>query len=324
MSDAFRPDSFADFVGQEKPKRVLEILCRSAKKKGTCVPHVLLSGPPGLGKTTLARIVANEMGSRLLEIVASHLQSPDELAMHLRGIRQGDVLFIDEVHGLPRAVEECLYSAMEDFKIAVPQAGFDSLMKQLGMGGSKPTVQMVELPRFTVVGATTLSGLVSDPLRSRFVQCLQLEPYSAEDLAVIVSNAAGKMDFPVAPEIAMRIARRSRETARTAIGHVRWIAEYCEATGKPPNIDALDEAFDLKDVDEQGLTGQDRAYLRCLIGAGVPMGLSTLAAATGESRETLEQVTESFLIRKGFVQKTPRGRVALPKAVDWVGRRDAA
>lgn len=324
MSDACRPASFADFVGQEKPKRVLQILCESAKRKNSCVPHCLLSGPPGLGKTTLARIISNEMGSRLVEIVASHLQTPDELAMHLKGIRLGDILFIDEIHGLPRSVEECLYSAMEDFRIALPQAGFDSLMKQLGMASSKPTVQMVDLPRFSVVGATTLAGLVSDPLRSRFVQCLQLEPYSDEDLRTIVLNAASKMGFPLAPDAADRIARRSRQTARVAVSHLRWISEYCDATGKPPEIGTLDEAFLLKDVDEEGLTKLDRSYLRCLVDAGVPLGLSTLAASLLESRETLEQTVEPFLMRKGLVQKSPRGRIPLPRAFEKVGGKEAA
>ena len=324
MGDVYRPETFESFVGQDKPKRVLQILVQAAKKKSSCVPHVLLSGPPGLGKTTLARIIATEMGSRLVEIVASHLQSPDELATHLKGIREGDVLFIDEIHGLPRAVEECLYSAMEEFRISVPQQGFDSLMKQLGMAAKKPTVQTLDLPRFTVVGATTLSGLVSDPLRSRFIQQLQLEPYNDRDLASIVENAAKQMDFPIAPEMCLRIAQRSRETARIAIGHVRWIAEYCEATGKPPNAEAtIDEAFDLKDVDEQGLTKQDRDYLSALIEAACPLGVSTLASSLNESKQTLEQAVEPFLMRQGFVQKTPRGRIALPKAYEWIGKEES-
>jgi len=322
MSDSTRPTRFEDFVGQAKPKRVLEILVQAAKKKGGCVPHVLLSGPPGLGKTTLARIVANEMGSRLVEIVASHLQSPDELITHLKGIKEGDVLFIDEIHGMPRSVEEALYSAMEDFKIAVPQAGFDALMKQLGMAASKPTVQMLELPTFTVVGATTLSGLVSDPLRSRFVQHVGLEPYGDEDLRRIVMAASEKLDSPHSPEVALRIAWRSRQTARVAISHLRWFAEYCEATDSLPNIEALDEAFALRDVDEEGLTKLDLKYLSALVEAGCPLGLATLAAQLNESPQTISQAVEPFLIRKGFVRKGPRGRVALPKAYGKVGRQE--
>jgi Holliday junction DNA helicase RuvB len=327
VKDAFRPASFAEFVGQDKPKRVLEILVRAARKRGGCVPHCLLSGPPGLGKTTLARIIANEMGSRLVEIVATHLQSPGELLTHLKGLQKGDVLFIDEIHALAsgggkRNVEEALYGAMEDFRVCVQQDGFDKLMRQLGMGAAKPTTQTIELPRFTCVGATTAAGCLSSPLRQRFLTSLVLQPYSPEDLATIIMTSASEMGLPLAPEMALKVARRSRETARVAIGHVRWIAEYCEAEGKPPNSETIDEAFDLKEVDEQGLTKQDRDYLRALVDAAAPTGLSTLSAALGEARETIEQAQEGFLLRKGFIQKTPRGRVALPKAIDWVGTEE--
>ena len=168
MSDACRPDSFEGFVGQEKPKRVLQILCQSAKRKGTCPPHVLLSGGPGLGKTTLARIIASEMGSRLVEVVASNLQATEQMTKHLTKLKPKDVLFIDEIHGLPRGVEEVLYGALEDGRIPIVQAGYDDLMKSLGIGKGKsqPTTAMVDLPPFTCIGATTLSGLVSDPLLS--------------------------------------------------------------------------------------------------------------------------------------------------------------
>ena len=319
-----RPTTFDQFIGQPKPKRVLQILVQAARKRGSCVPHLLLSGPPGLGKTTLARIVAREMQSRLLEIVASHLQSPDELAHHLNGIREGDILFIDEIHGLPRAVEECLYSAMEDFQIAVPQQGFDSFMKNLGATPKTATVRMREIPRFTCIGATTLAGLVSDPLRSRFVQTLNLEPYSEADLTRIVLNAAAGIGFELTAVVAAGIAGRSRQTARVAIGHLRWLAEYCTATGCPADLAALDAAFDLKDVDAEGLTKLDRRYLSVLVDAGCPLGLSTLAASLGESRETLEQAVEPFLIRKGYVRKGSRGRIALAKAFDKADREAAA
>ncbi len=326
MGDAYRPVSFDSFIGQERPKKVLEILCKAAKRKGTCVPHVLLSGPPGLGKTTLARIVANEneMGSRLIEVVASNLQAPEQMVKHLTKLKPKDVLFIDEIHGLPRGVEEVLYAALEDGRIPIIQNGYDDLMKSLGIGGkSQPTTAMVELPPFTCIGATTLSGLVSDPLRSRFVQALQLEPYSDEDLQKIVQNAAVSMKFDIAPSVALEIAVRSRATARTAIGNLRWFNEYCEGTESKPDIAAIGEAFALKDVDNNGLTKLDRAYLAILAEATVPLGISTLASAVGENEDNLLQAIEPFLIRKGYVRKTGRGRVATSKAIELITGRAA-
>ncbi len=326
MGDACRPASFDAFVGQDRPKKVLEILCRSAKKKGTCVPHILLSGPPGLGKTTLARIVAAEMGSRLIEVVASNLQATEQMARHLTKLKPNDVLFIDEIHGLPRGVEEVLYGALEDGRIPIVQAGYDDLMKSLGIGGggkSQPTTAMVELPQFCCVGATTLSGLVSDPLRSRFVQCLQLEPYSDAELQTIVRNAAAGMKFAIAPEVAMAISVRSRATARTAIGNLRWFNEYCEGTEVAPDLSAIEGAFALKEVDNNGLTKLDRTYLAILVEAATPLGVSTMAASIGEGEDNLLQTVEPFLLRKGFIRKTGRGRVATQRAIDLVAVKEA-
>jgi Holliday junction DNA helicase RuvB len=322
MSNSVRPVTFDGFIGQSKPKRVLEILCRAAKRKGTCPPHVLLSGPPGLGKTTLARIVAEEMGSRLVEVVASNLQSTEQMTRHLTTLKPQDVLFIDEIHGLSRGVEEVLYAALEDGRIPIVQAGYDNLMKSLGIGGggkSQPTTAMVDLPPFTCIGATTLSGLVSDPLRSRFVQVLQLEPYSDAELQTIVLNATAAMGFDVSPVVALEIAVRSRATARTAIGNLRWFAEYCEGTGSAPDLPAIGEAFALKEVDANGLTKLDRSYLTILVEANAPLGVSTLAASIGEGEDNLLQAVEPFLIRKGYVRKTGRGRVATRRAVDLIG-----
>jgi Holliday junction DNA helicase RuvB len=263
------------------------------------------------------------MGSRLVEVVASNLQSPEEMARHLTRLKPLDVLFIDEIHGLPRGVEEVLYAALEDGRIPVVQSGYDDLLKGLGLGKKQPTIATVELPPFTCVGATTLSGLVSDPLRSRFVQALQLEPYSDDELAGIVTNAAVKMGFRIGDGIAMEVARRSRATARTAIGNLRWLVEFCEGTGSKPNAQAIEEAFALKEIDPNGLTKVDLAYLTTLVEAGEPLGLSTIAASVGENEETLSQAIEPFLIRKGYVRKGPRGRVASAKAVELVNGRAA-
>lgn len=323
MGDACRPNSFEGFVGQERPKKVLQILCAAAKRKGTCVPHVLLSGPPGLGKTTLARIVAHEMGSRLFEVVAGNIQTPEQMAKQLMRLTPRSVFFCDEGHALNRQVEETLYGALEDNRISVIQSGYDDMMKGLGLGKKEPKATMVELPPFTCIMATTLSGLISDPLRSRFVQCLTLEQYSDEELTRIVLDAAGKMGFGIAEGIAMEVARRSRATARTAIANLKWLAEYCDGVGASPDVTAIRGAFDLKEISPEGLTKVDMAYLSALAEAGEPLGLSTLAAATGESEETLAQAIEPFLLRKGLIRKGPRGRVATAKAVEMVSGKAA-
>ena len=247
------------------------------------------------------------------------------MTKHLTKLKFKDLLFIDEIHGLPRGVEEVLYAALEDGRIPIIQNGYDDLMKTLGIGGgrSQPTTAMVELPPFMCIGATTLSGLVSDPLRSRFVQSLQLEPYSDDELKSIVQNAAVSMKFDIAPAVALEIAVRSRATARTAIGNLRWFNEYCEGTESKPDIAAIGEAFALKDVDCNGLTKLDRAYLAILAEASTPLGISTIASAVGENEDNLLQAIEPFLIRKGYVRKTGRGRVATPKAIELITGRAA-
>jgi len=309
-----RPSTFDQFIGQDRPKRVLQILCQAARKRGGTVPHILLSGPPGLGKTTLARIVAHEMGGRLVETIASNLQYPDQLASLLSGLQEGDVFFIDEVHGLSRAVEEILYSAMEDRHISVVQPGFDSLMRAIGLPGKTETARTVDLPPFTLIGATTLQGLLSAPLRSRFIQALTLEPYSVQDLQRIVMNAASSLSFPVSPDSAYEIARRSRATARIAIGHLQWLTEFCTAGDRVPDMAAIEEAFALREIDVAGLTKLDRDYLRVLVETDGPVGIATLAATLGESADTLAQSVEPWLVREAYVRRTPRGRVAGEKA----------
>lgn len=311
--ESIRPSSLNDFVGQERVRKVLQILCRSAKAKGTAVSHVLLSGPPGLGKTTLARIVANEMGSRLVETIGGNLQTPEQLAGLLRSLKPLDILFIDEIHAMPRSVEEILYPAMEDGTVSVVKTESSDFMKALGVQ-AKPATEMVALPPFTLLGASTMSGLVSSPLRSRFAHELILEPYSHDDLARIVLRASRTMGYELNPGVAMEVARRSRSTARIAVGHLRWLIEYSSGLRVAPDINAVQDAFAMRDVDACGLTGQDRRYLEMLIQAGQPLGLASVSAALNETIETIEQAMEPHLIREGLLRRAPRGRVATERA----------
>lgn len=311
--ESIRPSSLQDFIGQERVRKVLQILCRSAKAKGTAVSHVLLSGPPGLGKTTLARIVANEMGSRLVETIGGNLQTPEQLSGLLRSLKPLDVLFIDEIHAMPRSVEEILYPAMEDGTVSIVKTESSDFMKALGVQ-AKPATEMVALPPFTLLGASTMSGLVSSPLRSRFAHELILEPYGHDDLARIVLRASRTMGVELSPGIAMEVARRSRSTARIAVGHLRWLIEYSSGLGVAPDINAVQDAFAMRDVDACGLTGQDRRYLEMLILAGQPLGLASVSAALNETIETIEQAMEPHLIREGLLRRAPRGRVATERA----------
>lgn len=308
-----RPSSLNDFIGQERVRQVLQILCRSAKAKGTAVSHVLLSGPPGLGKTTLARIVANEMGSRLVETIGGNLQAPEQLVGLLRSLKPLDVLFIDEIHAMPRSVEEILYPAMEDGTVSIVKTDSSDFMRALGVQ-AKPATEMVALPPFTLLGASTMSGLVSSPLRSRFAHELILEPYSHDDLARIVLRASRAMGYELNPGVAMEVARRSRSTARIAVGHLRWLIEYSSGLGVAPDINAVQDAFCMRDVDACGLTGQDRRYLEMLLQAGQPLGLASVSAALNETVETIEQAMEPHLIREGLLRRAPRGRVATERA----------
>ena len=311
--ESIRPSSLQDFIGQERVRKVLQILCRSAKAKGTAVSHVLLSGPPGLGKTTLARIVANEMGSRLVETIGGNLQAPEQLIGLLRSLKPLDILFIDEIHAMPRSVEEILYPAMEDGMVPVVKTDASDFMKALGVQ-AKPASEMVALPPFTLIGASTMSGLVSAPLRSRMAHELFLEPYSLDDLTRIVLRASRAMGVELDIGVALEVAKRSRSTARIAVGHLRWLIEYSSGLGVAPDLNAVQDAFAMRDVDACGLTGQDRRYLEMLIQAGQPLGLASVSAALNETIETIEQAMEPHLIREGLLRRAPRGRVATERA----------
>src|ERR1035437_9640864 len=227
-----RPGSLAEFVGQQNARRILNVLITASKRRGEPVPHLLMSGQPGLGKTTLARIVASEMNGRLVEMVGSSLKNATEMTAQLLELRANDVLFIDEIHALHRKLEEVMYPAMEDRVITTAEAGFDDLMKQLGIRGSeKQSRKTHQLPAFTLIGATTLLGLTSAPLRSRFRQIIQLEPYSDVDLQQIIANAATKLAFDLPEELAAEIAKRSRGTARTAVSNLYWVRDVVQGDG---------------------------------------------------------------------------------------------
>jgi Holliday junction DNA helicase RuvB len=319
----YNPQTFDQFIGQEKAVEVLCILCRSAKKQGKAVGHTLLSGPPGLGKTTLARLIAKEMGSKVIELIGSNIQCPEQLTAQLVSLKPYDILFIDEIHSLSRATEEILYSAMQDRRISIVQNNYDDLMKTLGMTRPKPTVITFELPDFCLIGASTLSGLVSAPLRSRFVQTLTLEPYTDLELKRIIANAAKAQSFPLSASSALQVARRSRSCARTAIQNLRWLMEYCVGNdaGDVGSDESIAAAFALKDIDELGLTKLDTNYLTVLVDAVKPVGVSTLAMALGESEETIERTIEPFLFQRGYIRKGTRGRVAEQKAFDLITRK---
>ena len=311
---AIRPNSLSSFVGQQSARRILNVLITAAKRRSEPVPHLLMSGQPGLGKTTLARIVATEMGGRLIEMVGSSLKNSGEMSAQLMDLKAHDVLFIDEIHALPRKIEEILYPAMEDGVIQSIEVGFDDMMKQLGIrGGEKKSRKSYQLPAFTLIGATTLLGLTTAPLRSRFRQIITLEPYSDTDLREIISNAATKLTFDLTEEVAQQIAVRSRGTARIAMTNLMWYRDYVQADGGVATMEALNTAFELKGIDRNGMTRTDRDFLQRLIESDEPMGVETLASAIGESVETLEESVEPFLLKHGFINRTPRGRIATEK-----------
>lgn len=303
---ALRPQTFDDFIGQRVAKANLKVFVQAAKARAEALDHVLLFGPPGLGKTTLAAILARELGVGFRTTSGPVLARAADLAAILTNLEPRDVLFIDEIHRLPPAVEESLYSAMEDYALDI----------MIGEGPSARTVR-IDLPPFTLVGATTRAGLLATPLRDRFGVPVRLEFYEADELEHIITRAAGKLGFCLSPCGAAEIGRRARGTPRVAGRLLRRVRDFADADGHQ-TVDKTIAARALArlEVDEHGLDGLDRRYLRALIEnyGGGPAGLETLAAAMAETRDAVEDVIEPYLMQQGFIQRTPRGRVAASKA----------
>ena len=299
---ALRPRGLAEYVGQEKIREQLGIFIEAARKRGEALDHVLLFGPPGLGKTTLSHIVAHELGVNLRQTSGPVLERPGDLAALLTNLEPRDVLFIDEIHRLSPVVEEILYPALEDFQIDI----------MIGEGPAARSVKL-DLPPFTLVGATTRAGMLTNPLRDRFGIVARLEFYNADELTRIVARSAALLGITVEPDGAREIARRARGTPRIANRLLRRVRDFAEVKGTGEVTRAVaDAALSMLDVDAFGLDVMDRKLLHAVLSkfAGGPVGVDNLAAAIGEERDTIEDVLEPFLIQQGFLQRTSRGRVA--------------
>ena len=303
---SLRPKSLVEYIGQEKVKGNLSIFIQAAKMRGEPLDHVLLHGPPGLGKTTLSGIIANEMGVNIRITSGPAIEKPGDLAALLTNLQENDILFVDEIHRLNRSVEEILYPAMEDYAIDII----------IGKGPSANSIRL-DLPKFTLIGATTRAGQLSAPLRDRFGVTLRLELYTPEELALIVTRSAGILDVPIEQEGALEIARRSRGTPRIANRMLRRVRDFAQVTaGGVVTQGVADKALQALEIDELGLDNVDRRMLVSIITnyGGGPVGLDTLAATINEESVSLAYVYEPYLMQLGFLTRTPRGRCVTPKA----------
>ena len=315
IENSLRPKSLDEYIGQTQAKEQLDIFIKAARYRGEQLDHVLLYGPPGLGKTTLSGIIANEMGANFKITSGPAIGHSGDLAAILTNLMDNDVLFIDEIHRLNRTVEEILYPAMEDGCLDII----------IGKGPSARSIRL-DLPKFTLVGATTRSGMLTSPLRDRFGVILNLDLYGNDDLFKIISRSAGILGVEIDSDSGMELARRSRGTPRIANRLLKRVRDYAQVRGDGAiTLDIARDALTMFQVDEEGLDMVDKRLMLTIINkfAGGPVGVETLAASVGEDRETIEEVYEPYLIQKGFLNRTPRGRMATETAYDHIGIKRA-
>ena len=315
VEQSLRPQVLEEYIGQDAVRDRISLFIQAAKQRGDALDHVLLAGPPGLGKTTLAQIIAREMGTQIHIVTGPTVEKKGDLAAVLTNMQPGDVLFIDEIHRLQMAIEEVLYGAMEDYKLDLI----------IGQGPSARTIS-IDLPKFTLVGATTRTGLLSSPLRSRFGVEMRLDFYNVEQLSRIVSRSAKLLNVSIVAEGAEEIAKRARGTPRIANRLIRRVRDFAQVkfksvTGFSIDRQTANDALNLFEIDSRGLDAMDRKLLTAMIEKfeGGPVGIDTLSSVVSEERDTIEEVYEPFLVQEGFIQRTPRGRVATHLAYTHLG-----